>query len=148
MREIGGIILIDFPRFRNFKIRDNFLKTLQSFALNEEVSLVIHGWTRTGLLEITKPREGKSLKDSLVGTVEDNTPALETAALKVLRCLMKETTGIAFPEVICSPLLQNLINTAFDEEMRNISYKLGTKGTITEDSEMTDNEFLIKNGIN
>ena len=83
-----------------------------------------------------------------VGTVEDNTPALETAALKVLRCLMKETTGIAFPEVICSPLLQNLINTAFDEEMRNISYKLGTKVTITEDSEMTDNEFLIKNGIN
>ena len=45
-------------------------------------------------------------------------------------------------------LLQNLINTAFDEEMRNISYKLGTKVTITEDSEMTDNEFLIKNGIN
>ncbi len=148
LREIGGIILIDFPRFRNFKIRDNFLKTLESFALNEEVSLVIHGWTRTGLLEITKPREGKSLKDSLVGTVEDNTPALETAALKVLRCLMKETTGIAFPEVICSPLLQNLINTVFDEEMRNISYKLGTKVTITEDSEMTDNEFLIKNGIN
>ena len=148
LRQIGGIILIDFPRFKNFKIRDNFLENLQSFALNEKVPLVIHGWTRTGLLEITKPREGVSLNDVLVGTVEDNTPALETVALKVLRCLMKETTGIAFPEVICSPLLQNLINTAFDEEMRNISYKLGTKVTITEDSEMTDNEFLIKNGIN
>ncbi|MDC3080680.1 hypothetical protein OA381_05050, partial [Rhodospirillaceae bacterium] len=109
---------------------------------------VIHGWTRTGLLEITKPREGVSLKDVLVGTVEDNTPALETAALKVLRCLMKKTTGIAYPEVICSLSLKSVINTTFDEEMRNISGKLGAKVSITEDSKMTDNEFLIKNGIN
>jgi len=144
LREIGGIILIDFPRFKNFKIRDNFLENLQSFALNEEVPLVIHGWTRTGLLEITKPREGVSLKDVLVGTVEDNTPALETAALKVLRCLMKKTTGIAHPEVICSLSLKNVIKTTFDKEMRNISGKLGAKVSITEDSEMTDNEFLIK----
>ena len=148
LREIGGIILIDFPRFKNFKIRDNFLENLQSFALNEEVPLVIHGWTRTGLLEITKPREGVSLNDLLVGTVEDNTPALETVALKVLRCLMKETTGIAYPEVICSLSLKNVINTTFDKEMRKISDKLGVKVSITEDSEMTDNGFLIKNGIN
>lgn len=148
LREIGGIILIDFPRFKNFKIRDNFLENLQSFALNEEVPLVIHGWTRTGLLEITKPREGVSLKEVLVGTVEDNTPALETVALKVLRCLMKKTTGIAYPEVICSLSLKNVINTTFDKEVRNINDKLGAKVLITEDSEMTDNEFLIKNGIN
>ena len=148
LREIGGIILIDFPRFKNFKIRDNFLENLQSFALNEEVPLVIHGWTRTGLLEITKPREGVSLNDVLVGTVEDNTPALETVALKVLRCLMKETTGIAYPEVICSLSLKNVINTTFDTEMRKISDKLGVKVSITADSEMTDNGFLIKNGIN
>ena len=148
LREIGGIILIDFPRFKNFKIRDNFLENLQSFALNEEVPLVIHGWTRTGLLEITKPREGVSLNDLLVGTVEDNTPALETVALKVLRCLMKETTGIAYPEVICSLSVKNVINTTFDKEMRKISDKLGVKVSITEDSEMTDNGFLIKNGIN
>ena len=148
LREIGGIILIDFPRFKNFKIRDNFLENLQSFALNEEVPLVIHGWTRTGLLEITKPREGVSLNDLLVGTVEDNTPALETVALKVLRCLMKETTGIAYPEVICSLSVKNVINTTFDKEMRKISDKLGVKVSITEDSEMTDNGFLIQNGIN
>ena len=148
LREIGGIILIDFPRFKNFKIRDNFLENLQSFALNEKVPLVIHGWTRTGLLEITKPREGVSLNDVLVGTVEDNTPALETVALKVLRCLIKETTGIAYPEVVCSLSVKNVINTTFDKEMRKISDKLGVKVSITEDSEMTDNGFLIKNGIN
>ena len=148
MREIGGIILIDFPRFKNFKIRNNFLENLQSFALNEKVPLVIHGWTRTGLLEITKPREGVSLNDVLVGTVEDNTPALETVALKVLRCLIKETTGIAYPEVVCSLSVKNVINTTFDKEIREISDKLGVKVSITEDSEMTDNGFLIKNGIN
>ena len=148
LREIGGIILIDFPRFKNFKIKDNFLKTLQSFALSEGVSLVIHGWTRTGLLEITKPRGGNSLKDLLVGTAEDNTPALETTALKLLRSLMNETIGIAYPKVICSPFLKNVLNTTFDEEIGNISDKLGTKVIITEDSQMTHNEFLIKNGIN
>ena len=100
------------------------------------------------MLEITKPREGDSLKDVLLGTVEDNTPALETVALKVLRCLMKETTGIAYPEVICSLSLKNVINTTFDEEMRHISRRLGTKVSIKEDREMADNEFLIKNGIN
>ena len=40
------------------------------------------------------------------------------------------------------------IKTTFDKEMRNISGKLGAKVSITEDSKMTDNEFLIKNGIN
>ena len=100
------------------------------------------------MLEITKPREGVSLNDVLVGTVEDNTPALETVALKVLRCLIKETTGIAYPEVVCSLSVKNVINTTFDKEIREISDKLGVKVSITEDSEMTDNGFLIKNGIN
>ena len=36
------------------------------------------------------------------------------------------------------------LKTTFDKEMRNISGKLGAKVSITEDSEMTDNEFLIK----
>ena len=61
---------------------------------------------------------------------------------------MKKTTGIAYPEVICSLSLKNVINTTFDREMRNISGKLGAKVSIKENSEMTDNEFLIKNGIN
>ena len=61
---------------------------------------------------------------------------------------MKDTSGIAYPKVICSPSLKSVLNTTFDDEMEKISKKLGTKVTITEDSEMTYDEFLIENGIN
>ena len=43
LREIGGIILIDFPRFKNFKIRDNFLENLQR-SLRKNVDACRNAW--------------------------------------------------------------------------------------------------------
>ncbi|MEC7806435.1 MAG: hypothetical protein VYD75_04930, partial [Pseudomonadota bacterium] len=113
----------------------------------EGLSLIIHGWTRTGLLEITRPRNGSSLKELLVGTVEDDTPALETVALTALRCLLKETAGVAYPEIVCSRSLKRTINGNFEKVLRDISRKLGSTIFLTEDGKMAKDEFLIRNRI-
>ena len=147
LRDIAGLIFVDFPRFRDSNIKENFLKVLQTCAQYEGLSLIIHGWTRTGLLEITRPRSGSSLKELLVGTVEDDTPALETAALTALRCLVKETAGVAYPEIVCSTSLKSTINGKFEKVLRDISRKLGSTIFITEDGEMAKDEFLIRNRI-
>ena len=147
LRDIAGLIFVDFPRFRDSNIKENFLKVLQAFAQCEGLSLIIHGWTRTGLLEITRPRNGSSLKELLVGTVEDDTPALETVALTALRCLLKETAGVAYPEIVCSRSLKRTINGNFEKVLRGISRKLGSTIFLTEDGKMAKDEFLIRNRI-
>ena len=99
------------------------------------------------MLEITRPRNGSSLKELLVGTVEDDTPALEPVALPALRCLVKETAGVAYPEIVCSTSLKRTINGNFEKVLREISRKLGSTIFITEDGEMAKNDFLIRNRI-
>lgn len=61
LRRLGGIILIDFLDMKNDEEREYIVKTLEAAFRNDPVKTVIHGFTRLGLLEMTRKRTEASL---------------------------------------------------------------------------------------
>ena len=56
LRNLSGIILIDFIDMDEETDRSLVLKTLESHFLRDRIRTVIHGWTSLGLLEMTRRR--------------------------------------------------------------------------------------------
>ena len=62
LRKIGGIVLIDLPRLSNAKHQKALLKMAKSY---EDSNLQVLGFTKSGLLELTKRKDEVSLKQIL-----------------------------------------------------------------------------------
>ena len=61
LRNLSGIIVIDFVRLRNKKHRQLLINLLTELFSEDRVEVKIFGFTRIGLLEISRQRVGLSL---------------------------------------------------------------------------------------
>lgn len=110
LRRLAGLILVDFPKLPAKSNRDRVAEAMQkafegwpSFGIAaSDQPPQVHGWTRSGVLEITVSRTGRSLSDDLMRPVE-HPPRAATIALEALRRALRETHGMAQPEMICAP---------------------------------------------
>ena len=99
LRRLAGLIVADFPRSRRPKFRTTFEEGLKkAFTASGAERANLHGWTRGGLFEITRPRQGPSLRGELY---REGAPNPETLALEALRVALRESVGIARPRLIC-----------------------------------------------
>lgn len=65
LRNLSGIILIDFIDMDSEKERQLVQQAMEEAVRDDRVKNVIHGFTRLGLLEMTRKRTGDSLRDML-----------------------------------------------------------------------------------
>ncbi len=65
LRNLSGIILIDFIDMESDHERQTVQNALQEAVSDDRVKNVIHGFTRLGLMEMTRKRTGDSLRDLL-----------------------------------------------------------------------------------
>ena len=61
LRNLGGIILIDFIDMDDEKDRDLVYERLAACFGRDRIKTVIHGWTKLGIMEITRKRTGREL---------------------------------------------------------------------------------------
>ena len=62
LRNLSGIILIDFIDMDNETDRCRVLERLTECFRNDRIKTVIHGWTKLGIMEMTRKRTGKEMK--------------------------------------------------------------------------------------
>lgn len=65
LRNLSGIILIDFVDMETEEQRAKISAALQEYLARERQKTVIHGFTSLGILEMTRKRAGVSLRDML-----------------------------------------------------------------------------------
>lgn len=65
LRNISGIIIVDFINEYNKQNRDELIKTLNEALKYDDCSAKCHGMTKLGLVEISRKRKQKALKDQL-----------------------------------------------------------------------------------
>lgn len=65
LRNLGGIILVDFIDMDTEKERAQVLEAMQAALQDDRVKNVIHGFTHLGMLEMTRKRTSDSLRDAL-----------------------------------------------------------------------------------
>ena len=65
LRNVAGIILIDFVDMQSDEQRAQVMTALQNYLTRERQKTVLHGFTNLGLLEMTRKRTGLTLRDRL-----------------------------------------------------------------------------------
>jgi Rne/Rng family ribonuclease len=63
LRNLGGIIVIDFLKMNGKKERETFLSTLKDIAADDPCTVQVHGITNLGLVEITRKRRTPALQE-------------------------------------------------------------------------------------
>jgi ribonuclease G len=144
LRKISGIILIDYPRERNKKVRDHFYSEFKKVAISDENRMAIHGWTRTGLLEITRDRLEPTLRDIFHEKNSKTKLLAEVVALSTLRKLTNNMNKITFPQLVCSPELRTILYGPLRRAFDVVNKNLGTKVDVQVDPQMDKESVYIQ----
>ena len=64
LRNLGGIILIDFIDMNDEKDRGMVYEKLSKCFAKDRIKTVIHGWTKLGIMEMTRKRTGREMNQS------------------------------------------------------------------------------------
>ena len=122
VRRLAGLIVIDVPRMR--RVRDRVVAALEEAFGRETGAPVVHGWTRAGLLELTRPRLGPSLRELYCADQAGVRLRSETVACDVLRRMPGRVRGVAGPRIRCAPevaaALSGPLRGALDEVERRL----------------------------
>lgn len=65
LRNLSGIIMIDFLKMKNDDERKKFTKLVKDLALSDPYTVQVHGLTKLGLMELTRARRTPPLADKL-----------------------------------------------------------------------------------
>lgn len=94
LRNISGLIVVDFVPLRDDSRKKDILEALREAAAADPLGLNIVGFTRLGLVEMTRPRHGLSLRDVVCGPgPAEMEKSAETLALEALRRVLSEVRG-------------------------------------------------------
>ncbi len=137
LRRLSGLVLVDFPKIPEKADRDRIADAMQTAFQNwpsmaQEQPPQVLGWTRSGVLEITVTRTGRSLRDEMMRPVEQH-PRAATVALEAMRRLLRETQGIAQPEMICAQDVADWLDGPGRKALGETKDKLGGFLKITTD---------------
>jgi ribonuclease G len=73
LRQIGGMIVVDFLRMEDEKNRHRLLQQLERDTKSDPNAVHVYGFTRLGLVELTRKRQRGGLRDRVVRTGKENT---------------------------------------------------------------------------
>lgn len=126
LRDIGGIILVDFIDMHEERHKQLLIKAMREAALRDRTQVTIEGFTRLGLMEITRKRKHEQLRKSVrcgcsycssMGEVLSGEEVARRAMRQVRRMVLSSQRG---PFVVrCSPsAAQALIHMPVPQDMQ------------------------------
>ncbi len=125
LRQLVGLLIVDFPRFRKTMGRDGLVQDLGIGFAAMSNPPVVHGWTRTGLLEVTRERHGPTLAQILLSRQPERQRSPETIALEALRRLLRDSRGIARPILVCPTPVRHLLLGSLRKSLDETARRLG-----------------------
>jgi ribonuclease G len=124
LRDIGGIVIIDFIDMEDEHDRQQVLETLGEALRCDSTKTVVLGMTQLGLVEVTRKKLGTNISASLQQTCpfcggSGRVISAETAALKVRRDLLeriKDDPGAEGFVITAHPSVIKLLDEHSEEE--------------------------------
>jgi Rne/Rng family ribonuclease len=128
LRNIAGLIVIDFVSMRNKGNRRKLVEAVRNAFRADRATVDVLGMTPAGLIEVTRQRRGRPLADAMLTPVE-RTPRLKPAAAgcAALRAALRQL-GAGRPVLRCAPAvakaLEGPLRPAWDETARRLGQPL------------------------
>ena len=129
LRGIAGLIVIDFPRLRHQDDRTAVTERLRRAFADDPNGAVVHGWTRAGLMEITRRRTRPSLAESMLDRPAARRSA-EAVAAAALRRLSHEGRRFVMPRLLTAPEVAEVLTGAAGAPLDAVNQRLGGGVTV------------------
>ena len=91
LRNLSGLMVIDFLKMQNRRDQLDVLKTLQRAVKDDPQPTFVGGFTKFGLVEITRQRDGLSLSNAIYDNSHMPTKSPVTICLEALRRVLEES---------------------------------------------------------
>lgn len=123
LRNLGGIIIIDFIDMRSEKSRNRIIEIMKKEVLKDRNRVEIYGFTQLGLLEMTRKRTTKSLDERLTTTCpvcsgKGTIPSPELVIEQLFNELKKKPKDVSEVIVKLHPHFRDIINK---EEIKKVT---------------------------
>ncbi len=150
LRDIGGIIIIDFIDMAKKKNKENLLKTLKGNLAKDKRKSEVLGLTRLGLVEVARRREKKSISEYYLddcAICEGNSYIKSTNY--IMDELEKEISRIKIHTcynhitVEFNPMVLGKIKAQYMDIINRISNKYSIKVSLAENNEITYGKYKI-----
>ena len=150
LRNLGGIIIIDFIDMDEDAQRQKVLDELKKATSLDRARTGVNGFTPLGLVEMTRKRTRESLAHLLCEPCEvcQGRGAYKTAqtiAYEIMRELMREAKQFDAKEfkVIASTSVINLLLDEESQSLANLSDFINKRVTLQADSQYSREEFDV-----
>lgn len=142
LRNIAGLIVIDFVSMRNKGHRRQLVDAVRRAFAGDRVVVDVLGMTPAGLVEITRQRRGRSLGDMMCVPVTRD-PDLQPAAIAcaALRTALRSLGG-GRPVLRCHPDIAAALRCGLAEALAETERRLGQTLELREDAARHEFEVL------
>lgn len=150
LRNLGGIIIIDFIDMDEDVQREKVLEELEKVVSVDRARTNVNGFTQLGLVEMTRKRTRESLShllcepcDVCQGRGEYKTS--QTIAYEIMRELLRESRQFEAKEfkVIASPSVINFLQDEESQSLANLSDFIDKRVVLQVDSQYPREKFDI-----
>lgn len=151
LRNIGGMVLIDFIDMMQDSHRDLVLAELAQCLSQDRTRVTLNGFTSLGLVEITRKRTRESLYHMLTQSCpychgRGYMKTIQTVCYEIFRSLQRESQYISPANtyrVLASPALVEMLIDEASEAWIHLQQELGKPISLTAESSYTQEQFDI-----
>ncbi|MCX8099191.1 MAG: ribonuclease G [Casimicrobiaceae bacterium] len=150
LRNLGGIIIIDFIDMELPEHREGVLKALQEAIAGDRTRLTVNGFTQLGLIEMTRKRTRESLGHILCepcptcqGRGEVKTA--QTVCYEILRQIMREAKQFNAREfrIVAAPSVIEMLREEESAALAQLSGDIGKPISLQVEPRYTQEQFDI-----
>ncbi len=131
LRDIGGIIVVDFIDMSSEASRSRVVKTLEDGLRRDRTRATIQSFSNLGLLEFTRKRVGKDLGAQLRGTCPTcsgmgSVMSSQSVAIETFRHIRNEANGTFEGDVVAyvAPTVAMQMDFWYEQECKELSHGL------------------------
>ena len=127
LRNLSGLLVIDFVSMRKRENQEKVLQAIQASMAKDVIRPHVVGFTKLGLLEMTRRRRGSSLSEILVDNGNSLVKSSETIALEILRAVpaaISTSPGLKL-SIHAAPSVIDVINSSLKKTFKSLEKKLG-----------------------
>ena len=148
LRNLSGLIVIDFVSMRDERDREDVLQALRQAVMEDPRRPFVGGFTKFGLVELTRRKQGLSLSEILC--VESSMPEKSsvTIGLQALRRVIEEATArptAQFTIEVSGPV-QHAFETRITAAVEETKHLLGGGLTVIGNETLKADEIRVYHG--
>lgn len=150
LRNIGGIIIVDFIDMQNSAHRDEILRILEEEIKNDKMKVNVLGITQLGLVEMTRKKVGHSLSSTLEKACpmcegKGKMLSEETVFIKLKKDLRERAhvNPAATLAITAHPAVNKLISGPGGSSQQHLEEELGIKLVLKDKERLSYEEYEI-----